>query len=62
MLEIEKPSSAEMLELSVVIPCLNEHETIGVCVEKAVRAMREAAICGEVSLPTTAAPMARPDR
>jgi glycosyltransferase involved in cell wall biosynthesis len=37
-------------ELSVVIPCLNEHETIGICVEKAVRAMREAGIDGEVIL------------
>src|SRR5262245_32245392 len=35
-------------ELSVVIPCLNEADTIGTCVEKAQRALREAAIVGEV--------------
>ena len=36
------------LELSVVIPCLNEAETVGLCVEKAVRALREHDIAGEV--------------
>jgi glycosyltransferase involved in cell wall biosynthesis len=36
------------LELSVVIPCLNEADTIAVCVEKALRAMREHDIAGEV--------------
>jgi len=36
------------IELSIVIPCLNEHETVGVCVEKAVRASRAAGIAAEV--------------
>ena len=36
------------VELSVVIPCLNEAETIEICVEKALKAMREANISGEV--------------
>ena len=36
------------LELSVVMPCLNEAETLEMCVEKAMRAMREAGIAGEV--------------
>lgn len=36
------------LELSVVIPCLNEAETIAVVVRKAVTALREAGIVGEV--------------
>ncbi|MCC9599655.1 glycosyltransferase family 2 protein [Stieleria sp. JC731] len=35
-------------ELSVVMPCLNEADTVGICVEKAVRAMREAGVHGEV--------------
>lgn len=35
-------------EISVVIPCLNEAETIATCVGKAVRAMNEAGIDGEV--------------
>ena len=38
------------LELSVVMPCLNEADTVGICVEKAMRAMREAEIQGEVVL------------
>ena len=40
----------ESLELSVVMPCLNEADTVGICVEKAVRAMCEAGINGEVVL------------
>ena len=36
------------LELTVVIPCLNEADTIATVVEKAVRAMRQADIAGEV--------------
>ena len=38
------------LELSVVIPCLNEADTVAICVGKAVRAMREHGIAGEVLL------------
>ncbi len=30
------------------MPCLNEHETVGVCVEKALNALAEAGISGEV--------------
>ena len=30
-----------LIELSVVIPCLNEESTLGICLEKAFRAMRE---------------------
>lgn len=36
------------LELSVVMPCLNEEKTVGLCVEKAVQTMREHGITGEV--------------
>jgi glycosyltransferase involved in cell wall biosynthesis len=36
------------VEVSVVMPCLNEAETLGVCIEKAQRALREARISGEV--------------
>lgn len=38
----------EELELSVVMPCLNEAETIATCIEKAQRAMADALIDGEV--------------
>src|SRR5258706_14403676 len=36
------------LEVTVVMPCLNEADTIEACVTKALRAMREAGIAGEV--------------
>lgn len=35
-------------ELSIVMPCLNEAETLAVCIEKALRAFRELGIVGEV--------------
>lgn len=36
------------IELSVVLPCLNEAETVATCVAKAVRCMRENGVVGEV--------------
>lgn len=39
---------AQPLELSVVIPCLNEERTIAIVIEKALRTMREHGIAGEV--------------
>jgi glycosyltransferase involved in cell wall biosynthesis len=39
---------ADEVEISVVLPCLNEADTIGTCVSKAVRAMSEAQVNGEV--------------
>src|SRR5678815_1913876 len=39
---------APELEVSVVMPCLNEADTIGTCIEKAFRALRENNISGEV--------------
>ena len=38
----------ETVELSVVMPCLNEAETLESCIGKAQRALREADIAGEV--------------
>lgn len=35
-------------ELSVVIPCLNEAETLAICIRKAFKGMREANVSGEV--------------
>lgn len=43
-----RPAPADALEVSVVIPCLNEAETVGICVRKALQAMQEAGIPGEV--------------
>jgi len=36
------------IELSIVLPCLNEAETLGACIETAFRALRENGISGEV--------------
>jgi glycosyltransferase involved in cell wall biosynthesis len=37
-----------ILELSVVMPCLNESETLAACIEKATRSLRENSIDGEI--------------
>jgi len=39
---------AEAIEVSVVIPCLNEEDTLGSCIEKARQALREHNITGEI--------------
>jgi glycosyltransferase involved in cell wall biosynthesis len=41
-------AARERVELSVVMPCLNERETVGVCVRKAIATLQQAAISGEV--------------
>lgn len=38
----------ELVELSVVMPCLNEAETLEACICKAQQALREAGISGEI--------------
>jgi hypothetical protein len=51
VLSTEEPPariSVEAPEVSVVMPCLNEVRTVGVCVTKAVRALRELGVRGEV--------------
>ena len=44
----ELASTGKQVELSVVMPCLNERETVGICVRKAVTSLRKAGINGEV--------------
>lgn len=44
----EESESGGDLELSVVMPCLNEAETLACCIEKAQQAMHEHGIRGEV--------------
>ena len=41
-------SAQNEIEFSIVIPCLNEAETLAICVTKALRAMTENKISGEV--------------
>src|SRR5438309_489330 len=43
-----KTQPGEDLELSVVMPCLNERATVGTCVQKALGAMGQLGIRGEV--------------
>lgn len=38
----------QVLELSIVMPCLNEADTLQTCIEKAQRALRDAGIAGEI--------------
>ncbi len=46
---MESPAAADTsLELTIVMPCLNEAETLAGCVEEALRALREQNISGEV--------------
>ena len=50
-MEIARPMAEALpppLELTVVMPCLNEAETLAVCVDKALAALRENGIDGEV--------------
>jgi glycosyltransferase involved in cell wall biosynthesis len=42
------PDDAGELELTVLLPCLNEAETIGTCIEKAMKSLSENGIAGEV--------------
>lgn len=41
-------TDSEAVELSVVMPCLNEAETLETCIRKAQRALRDANIVGEI--------------
>lgn len=45
---ISREDPAASLELTVVMPCLNEAETLAVCVDKAQTALHENGIAGEV--------------
>jgi len=42
------PLEHSTLEVSIVMPCLNEAETLAACIEKARRALREGGLNGEV--------------
>src|SRR4051812_19176023 len=45
---LETADADEVIEVSVVMPCLNEADTLAVCIEKCHAAMRTARIHGEV--------------
>ncbi|MGI4854404.1 MAG: glycosyltransferase family 2 protein [Janthinobacterium lividum] len=44
----ETPGTDSALELTVVMPCLNEAETLAICIDKALAALHDNAIDGEV--------------
>src|SRR4051812_13948687 len=44
----EFADQADDVEVSVIMPCLNEARTVGRCVDKAIRAMEELGVLGEV--------------
>jgi glycosyltransferase involved in cell wall biosynthesis len=46
--DLELSDDILSVEVSVVMPCLNEADTLRVCIEKAQEAMRESGIIGEV--------------
>jgi len=48
--DISQPQStrSETVEVSIVMPCLNEADTLSICIEKAQRALRDANINGEI--------------
>ncbi len=42
------PQAAPEIELTILMPCLNEAETLGTCIQKAQGFLRRHSICGEV--------------
>ena len=38
----------ENIELTILMPCLNEEKTIGICIEKAKKFLNENEINGEI--------------
>ncbi|HEY5753240.1 MAG TPA: glycosyltransferase family 2 protein [Chthoniobacterales bacterium] len=46
--DITTPATGRACEISIVIPCLNESETVGICVRKAVEWLRNNGVAGEV--------------
>ncbi len=53
------PKGSPQLELSVVMPCLNEAETLAICVDEALLALAKTASTARSSLRITAPQMAR---
>lgn len=45
---VDTLAEATSIQVSVVIPCLNESNSIAICVDKAIRAFRSASLAGEV--------------
>ena len=48
LLDANHVVNSEQLELTIVMPCLNEAETLGVCIRKAKDFLERSGIAGEV--------------
>ena len=48
MAQTATESATEAVDVSVVIPCLNEANSLGICIEKALKAFQDAGLSGEV--------------
>ena len=46
--QVPAAAHADGYEVCVILPCLNEAETVGTCVTKAVNTLRQLGVCGEV--------------
>ena len=46
--ETPRGNAATVMDLSIVMPCLNEAETLATCIRKARKAINEAGIAGEI--------------
>ncbi len=45
---LAKPAAVRPIEVSAVLPCLNEEQTLAICIEKAQRSFAELGVAGEV--------------
>ncbi len=41
-------SNSGQIEVSVVMPCLNEADSVGICIEKAIEGLKKAGVSGEI--------------
>ena len=46
--QIERLEQASAIEVSIIMPCLNEAETLEICIKKAQRFIAENDLAGEV--------------
>ncbi|SPF44425.1 Glycosyl transferase [Candidatus Sulfotelmatobacter kueseliae] len=46
--DLDAAGTTPVIEVSVVLPCLNERETVGICVSKAIATLEAAGLRGEV--------------
>ncbi|MDD2921691.1 MAG: glycosyltransferase family 2 protein [Anaerolineales bacterium] len=47
-MQIKTKSTSSKIEVSVVMPCLNEERTVGICVKKALDSLKKGKVKGEV--------------